>query len=51
MQKDLRLAVGLGDQLGQPLFAAATANEAFKRARAMGLGDEDFSALFKAVAP
>jgi 2-hydroxy-3-oxopropionate reductase len=49
MQKDLRLAVGLGDRLGQPLFAAAAANEAFKRAKAMGLGDEDFSALFKAV--
>jgi 3-hydroxyisobutyrate dehydrogenase-like beta-hydroxyacid dehydrogenase len=50
MQKDLRLAVGLGDQLGQPLFAAAAANEAFKRAKVQGLGDEDFSALFKAVA-
>jgi 2-hydroxy-3-oxopropionate reductase len=49
MQKDLRLATSLGDRLGQPLFAAATANEAFKKARAAGLGDEDFSALFKAV--
>jgi 3-hydroxyisobutyrate dehydrogenase-like beta-hydroxyacid dehydrogenase len=49
MQKDLRLAVNLGDQTGQPLFTAAAANEAFKRAREMGLGEEDFSAVFKAV--
>ena len=51
MQKDLRLAVALGDRVDQPLFAAATTNELFKRARAAGLGDEDFSALFKATAP
>ena len=49
MQKDMRLAVALGDQLRQPLFSAAAANEGFKRAREMGLGDEDFSALYKAV--
>jgi 2-hydroxy-3-oxopropionate reductase len=49
MQKDLRLAVDLGDRAGQPLFSAAAANESFKRAREMGLGDEDFSALYKAV--
>ncbi|HEY5974374.1 MAG TPA: NAD(P)-dependent oxidoreductase, partial [Geobacteraceae bacterium] len=49
MQKDLRLAIALGDQLGQPLATAASANEAFKRARALGLGDEDFVAIFKAI--
>jgi len=49
MQKDLRLAVALGDRLGQPLFSAAAANESFKRARDMGLGDADFSALYRAV--
>lgn len=49
MQKDLRLAVGLGDRLDQPLFAAAAANEAFKRAREMGLADKDFSALYEAI--
>jgi len=49
MQKDLRLAVGLGDRLAQPLAAAAAANELFKRARAAGFGDEDFAALFKTV--
>jgi 2-hydroxy-3-oxopropionate reductase len=49
MQKDLRLAVALGDEMGQPLFSAAAANEAFKRARKMGFSDEDFSALVKAI--
>ena len=49
MQKDLRLAVALGDALGQPLFCAATANESFKRARTLGLSDQDFSAVFQAI--
>ncbi|HEY6837756.1 MAG TPA: NAD(P)-dependent oxidoreductase [Geobacteraceae bacterium] len=49
MQKDLRLAVALGDQLGLPLFSAAAADESFKRARRRGCGDEDFSAVYKAV--
>lgn len=49
-QKDLRLALGLGDALGQPLPGAATANEAFKAARALGAGELDFSALFLALA-
>jgi glyoxylate/succinic semialdehyde reductase len=49
MQKDMRLAVNLGDRLGQPLFSTAAANESFKRALAKGFGDEDFSALYKAV--
>lgn len=50
MQKDLRLAVALGDRLGQPLFAAAAANESFKRARALGCSDEDLCAVYKAIA-
>ncbi|HEY6008964.1 MAG TPA: NAD(P)-dependent oxidoreductase [Geobacteraceae bacterium] len=49
MQKDLRLAIALGDRLQQPLCSAAAANEEFKRARRLGFGDEDFSALFKAI--
>ncbi|HBG08081.1 MAG: 3-hydroxyisobutyrate dehydrogenase [Geobacteraceae bacterium GWC2_58_44] len=50
MQKDLRLAVALGDSLGQPLFTAAAANESFKRAKALGLSDQDFCAVFRAIA-
>src|SRR6266567_1801523 len=46
MQKDLRLAVALGDQLNHPLYSAAAANEGFKRAKEMGLGDEDFTAVY-----
>jgi len=49
MQKDLRLAVALGDTLGQPLYSAAAANESFKKARALGLSDEDFCAVFQAI--
>ena len=49
MQKDLRLAVALGDTLGQPLFCASASNETFKRARALGLSDQDFCAVFQAV--
>ena len=49
MQKDLRLAVALGDTLGQPLFCAAAANESFKKAKALGLSDADFCAVFQAI--
>jgi glyoxylate/succinic semialdehyde reductase len=49
MQKDLRLALDLGDRLAQPLSCTAAANELFKGARQAGLGEEDFSALFKKV--
>jgi 2-hydroxy-3-oxopropionate reductase len=49
MQKDLRLAIDLGDRLTQPLPCTATVNELFKKAREAGLGEEDFSALFKVV--
>lgn len=48
-QKDLRLALGLGDLLAQPLPAGAAANECFKAARSLGAGGEDFSAVYRAV--
>jgi 3-hydroxyisobutyrate dehydrogenase-like beta-hydroxyacid dehydrogenase len=51
MQKDLRLALALGDQLAISTPAAAVANEAFKRARKMGLADQDFAAVWKAIRP
>jgi glyoxylate/succinic semialdehyde reductase len=44
-QKDIRLALLLGDSLGVSMPVAAAANEAFKRARADGHGDEDFAAV------
>jgi 3-hydroxyisobutyrate dehydrogenase-like beta-hydroxyacid dehydrogenase len=49
MQKDLRLAIDLGDRLNQPLPCAATVNELFNEAGKEGYGDEDFSALYKVV--
>jgi 3-hydroxyisobutyrate dehydrogenase len=49
MQKDMRLAVALGDSLKQPLHTAATANEIFKAACQAGLADADFAAVFKAI--
>ncbi len=47
-QKDIRLALLLGDLLGHGMPTTAAANEVFKRARSMGLDDNDFSAVFKA---
>ena len=49
MQKDLRLAIDLGDRLNQPLPCAATVNEQYKEAKKEGYGDEDFSALYKII--
>ncbi|KAA3474787.1 glyoxylate/succinic semialdehyde reductase 1-like [Gossypium australe] len=48
-QKDMRLALALGDQNAVSMPVAAAANEAFKKARSMGLGDLDFSAVFETV--
>ncbi len=49
MQKDMRLAVSLGDQLDMSLFSAAAANESYKRAKRLGFSEEDFSAVYKAI--
>eukprot|EP00878_Enallax_costatus_P037401 GHUV01042241.1.p2 GENE.GHUV01042241.1~~GHUV01042241.1.p2 ORF type:complete len:131 (+),score=59.28 GHUV01042241.1:961-1353(+) len=48
-QKDLRLALALGDSLDQPLPVAAAANEAYKQAKAKGHADDDFAAVFEAI--
>ncbi|MGO3740593.1 NAD(P)-dependent oxidoreductase [Marinomonas foliarum] len=49
MQKDMRLAVALGDQLEQPLPTAAIANEAFKQAIKVGFAEEDIAAVYKVI--
>jgi 3-hydroxyisobutyrate dehydrogenase-like beta-hydroxyacid dehydrogenase len=46
-QKDVRLALGLGDDLGQSLPVAAAANEVFKKARSAGYGDDDMCKIFE----
>ncbi|SHF54899.1 3-hydroxyisobutyrate dehydrogenase/2-hydroxy-3-oxopropionate reductase [Marinomonas polaris DSM 16579] len=43
MQKDMRLAIALGDQLEQPLPTAAITNGAFKQAIEAGFADEDIT--------
>ncbi|KAK8933709.1 Glyoxylate/succinic semialdehyde reductase 1 [Platanthera zijinensis] len=48
-QKDIRLALALGDENAVPMPVAAAANEDFKRARSLGLGDLDFSAVHEIV--
>ncbi|XP_058743917.1 glyoxylate/succinic semialdehyde reductase 1-like [Vicia villosa] len=48
-QKDMRLALALGDENVVPMPVAAAANEAFKKARSMGLGDLDFSAVHETL--
>jgi 3-hydroxyisobutyrate dehydrogenase-like beta-hydroxyacid dehydrogenase len=49
MQKDMRLALLMGDQHSQPLSTAAAANNSFIKARNAGFGDEDFSAVLKVI--
>ncbi|MDD2898825.1 MAG: NAD(P)-dependent oxidoreductase [Desulfuromonadaceae bacterium] len=49
MQKDLRLALRLAEDVGQPLFTTATINELFKKALAGGLGDLDFAAVSRVI--
>jgi len=51
MQKDLRLALRLAEEIGQPLFATATVNELYKAALAEGLGDSDFAAVSRVIRP
>ncbi|XP_021842845.2 glyoxylate/succinic semialdehyde reductase 1 [Spinacia oleracea] len=48
-QKDMRLALALGDDNAVSMPVAAAANESFKKARSMGLGDQDFSAVHEAI--
>ena len=50
MQKDVQLALEMGRQLDVPLPTAATTNEWLTAARAMGLAEQDYAALFDALA-
>lgn len=49
MQKDLRLALQLAEEVGQPLFVTATINELYKKALAENHGDADFAAISKII--
>lgn len=50
MQKDLLLALEQGRQVGAPLPTTAVTNELLSAARAMGLGGQDFAAVFEVLA-
>jgi len=50
MQKDVQLALEMGRQLDVPLPTAAATNEWLTAARAIGLADQDFAAVFQALA-
>ena len=50
MQKDLLLALELGRASEVPLLSVALSNQLLTAARAMGLGQEDFAALFVVLA-
>ncbi len=49
MQKDMRLALMLGDKYSQPLHTSSAANNAYIMAKNKGYSDEDFSAVIKNI--
>ncbi len=49
MQKDLRLALRLAEEVGQPLFVTAAVNELYKKALAEGLGEFDSAAVSRII--
>jgi len=48
-QKDLRLALDYGRELGVPLFNTSVCNDLATIGRANGMSDQDFAALFSVV--
>ncbi|XP_037331922.1 cytokine-like nuclear factor N-PAC isoform X6 [Pungitius pungitius] len=48
IQKDLRLAISMGDKANHPTPMAAAANEVYKRAKALDQSDNDLSAVYRA---
>ena len=50
MQKDMNLALGMGQQLNVPLPTTAATNEFLTAARAMGYADKDFAVIFDVLA-
>ncbi|MCH7745333.1 MAG: NAD(P)-dependent oxidoreductase [Chloroflexi bacterium] len=50
MQKDMNLALELGQQLDVPLPTASATNEYLTAARGMGLADMDFAVIFEVLA-
>jgi 3-hydroxyisobutyrate dehydrogenase-like beta-hydroxyacid dehydrogenase len=49
MQKDMRLALLMGDENGQALHTAGAANASYIKARNIGCDDDDFSAVLQVI--
>lgn len=49
MQKDMQLALEMGQKLGVPLPTTAITNEYLTAARGLGLGEKDFAILFQVL--
>jgi 3-hydroxyisobutyrate dehydrogenase-like beta-hydroxyacid dehydrogenase len=49
MQKDMRLALQMGDDSGQVLYTAGEANASYIKARDKGFDNDDFSAVLQAI--
>ena len=49
MQKDMRLALLLGDSCNQALHTSSAANNAYIKAKKDGCSDDDFSAVIKNI--
>ena len=49
MQKDLKLALEMGEALGVPLPTTALSNQWLTAARGWGVGDQDFVALYQVL--
>jgi 3-hydroxyisobutyrate dehydrogenase-like beta-hydroxyacid dehydrogenase len=50
MQKDLNLAVAMGQRLGVPLPSTSASNEMFTAARGMGFAEHEMSVVFNVLA-
>jgi 3-hydroxyisobutyrate dehydrogenase-like beta-hydroxyacid dehydrogenase len=50
MQKDLNLALELGQKVDVPLPTTSVTNELLTAARGMGLVEEDYAVIFKVLA-
>lgn len=50
MQKDMNLALELGQQLDVPMPSTAITNEWLTAARGMGLAEKDFAIVFEVLA-
>jgi 3-hydroxyisobutyrate dehydrogenase-like beta-hydroxyacid dehydrogenase len=49
MQKDIQLALELGEEVGVPLRTAELVSELLTKAKELGYADEDFAVLFKVL--